>query len=109
MSSILLFIVLPFSLFGKSLPVFIIFYALSIIFFSIVSSSNPVYFSEIIDYREIGRYTAVRLIIMTLGQAISGFFVAFSIERIPSVLILIVCGTCQLISGVMLYLYKPKK
>ena len=74
-----------------------------------VSSSNPVYFSEIIDYREIGRYTATRMITMTLGQAISGFFVSFSIDRIPSVFILVVCGMCQFISGVMLYLYKPKK
>lgn len=109
LSSILLCIVLPFSLLGKSLPVFLIFYAVSIIFYSIVSSSNPVYFSEIIDYREIGRYTATRMITMTLGQAISGFFVSFSIDRIPSVFILVVCGVCQLISGVMLYLYKPKK
>ncbi len=109
LSSILLFIVLPFSLLGKSLPIFIILYAISIIFYIIVSSSNPVYFSEIIDYKEIGRYTSVRLIIMTLGQAVASFFVSFAIDRISSVFILIVAGTCQLISGIMLYLYKPKK
>ena len=108
LSSILMLATLPFSLLGNNMPIFFIFYTVATIFYIIIASSCAVYFSEIIHYDDIGTYTAVRLIIMTIGQAVSSFFVSFLIDRIPSVYLLILCGICQLISGIMFYCYKPK-
>lgn len=109
LSSILMLLFLPFSLIGNNTTVFFIFYTLAAIFYLIIANSCSIYFSEIIHYNDIGSYTAIRLITMTLGQAISSFLVALLIDRIPSVYILILCGVCQLISGLMFYFYKPKQ
>lgn len=103
--SIQMFLFLPGMLIGKNVSIFCICYFIACIGYNIINVSGAVYATEIISYSDIGTYTSVRLIVMTLGQAISSYGVAVAIEYMPSVVILIICGMAQLISGIMYYLY----
>lgn len=103
--SIQMFLFLPGMLIGKNVSIFCICYFIACIGYNIINVSGAVYATEIISYTDIGTYTSVRLIVMTLGQAISSYGVAVAMEYMPSVVILTICGMAQLISGIMYYLY----
>ena len=100
-----MFLFLPGMLIGKNVSIFCICYFIACIGYNIINVSGAVYATEIISYSDIGTYTSVRLIVMTLGQAISSYGVAVAMEYMPGVVILTICGMAQLISGIMYYLY----
>ena len=85
-----------------------IFCFIAYIGFNILSSAGAVYATEIVGYEDIGTYTAVRLIAIMLGSAVTSQTIAFAMDYIPSVVILFICGLCQLISGYMFYRFDVK-
>jgi len=103
--SVLMFILLPLMLLGRSSVVFCIIYFFVGMAYNIINIAGAVYITEFIGYEDIGMYTSVRLIVMTAAQAISGAFIGMLIDSVSSVLIVGICGACQLISGIFYYLW----
>lgn len=108
LSSILLFLFLPITLTGRSVGIFCICFFFLYIALNIINVSGAIYASEIVRYNEMGTYTSVRLITMTLGQAVANYAVVAAMDYMPTVLILTVCGLAQLASGIMYYHYDVK-
>lgn len=107
-SSTAMALFLPLTLIGRNTTIFCGAYALACIGYQIVNTSGAVYAVEIMNYHDIGTYTAVRLITMTLGQALSSYGLVWAMEYVPTVVILLVCGVCQLVSGIQCYHYEMK-
>lgn len=107
-SSIQVFLFLPIMLSGRSASIFCICYFFIHIAINIINVSGAVYATEIIQYNEMGTYTSVRLITMTLGQAVANYAVVAAMDYLPTVLILTICGVAQLVSGFMYYYYDVK-
>lgn len=108
LSSILMCLFLPIMLIGKNATVFRICYFIIGVWYNIINASGSVYATEIVEYSDIGTYSSVRLIVLTLGQAISSYVVTLAMDYVPTVVILCVCGLCQLISGFMYHFYDTK-
>lgn len=106
--SIQAFLFLPIMLSGRSVSVFCICYFFIHIATNIINVSGAVYATEIVGYNEMGTYTSVRLITMTLGQAVANYAVVAAMDYLPTALILIICGLAQIASGVMYYYYDVK-
>lgn len=107
-ASIGMFLFLPLMLVGKNVIVFCVFFCLVYIGYSIISSTAAVYATEIVDYQDIGTYSAVRLIAIMAGQAVGCQGIAWAMDYVPSIVIMAVCGVSQLISGIMYYRYERK-
>jgi len=107
-SSVVMFLFLPLMLNGSRTVIFCVCYFFVGIGYSVINVSGPVYASEIVDYKDIGTYTSVRLIVTMAGQAAASYGVALAMEYVPSLGILLVCGLAQLISGIMYYRYDVK-
>ena len=107
-SSLIMFLFLPMMLAGGSVKMFCICYFLVSIGYGIINISGPVYATEIIGYQDIGTYTSVRLIVTTAGQAVASYGIAVAMDYVPAIVIMAVCGLCQLISGIMYYGYDVK-
>ena len=63
------------------------------------------YPTEYVPYEDIGAYTSVRLIVMTLGQAVAGCIVPELLVVLPAILLLALVGTAQLVSGLLFLCY----
>lgn len=107
-SSIQAFLLLPIMLSGHSVSVFCICYFFIHIAINIINVSGAVYATEIVCYNEMGTYTSVRLITMTLGQAVANYTVVATMDYLPTELILTICGLAQFASGIMYYYYDVK-
>lgn len=108
LGSLILFIALPLTLLGRIGAVFFVFYLIAGIGYSMVSISGAVYATEFIKAEDIGAFSSTRLIMIAAGQAVSSYIIGISIGKIPSVLILMIFGVCQLVSGILHYCYKNK-
>ena len=108
LSSILMFLFLPAMLMGRSVAIFCICFFVLYIALNIINVSGAIYATEIVRYHEMGTYTSVRLITMTLGQAVANYAVVAAMDYVPTALILTVCGLAQLASGIMYYHYDVK-
>jgi len=108
-SSLFMCLLLPIMLIGQSVPVFCITYFLVCIFYNAINIAGAVYPTEFIGYLDMGTYTSVRLIIMTLGQAFASYAISYAIDYIPTILVVAFCGAAQMISGVMYYLFEQKR
>ncbi len=106
--SLLMCIFLPLMLLGHNTAVF---YALYFVVYCAYISNNTaaaLYPSEYVPYEDIGAYTSVRLIIMTLGQSIASYSIPFLLETLPAWLLLMLGGAAQLASGLMFLRYDRK-
>ena len=108
LGSLILFIALPLTLLGRIGAVFFAFYLIAGIGYSMVSISGAVYATEFIKAEDIGAFSSMRLIMISAGQAVSSYIIGILIGKIPSVLIIMIFGVCQLISGILHYCYKNK-
>ena len=108
-SSIIMCVFLPLMVIGRSVSAFCIFFFLAGIGYHVVAVTGAVYAAEIMTYDDMGTYTSVRLIVMTAGQATASFLVGALTGKIPVFVIMLAGGLCQLISGIMFYLYKKNK
>lgn len=106
--SLIMFLFLPLMILGNSVFVFSTVYFIVGMGYNVINVSGAVYPTEIIAYKDIGVYTSVRLIVYMLGQAVSSYLIGITLASVPTVLILLIAGVFQLISGLMLYCYKPK-
>ena len=108
LGSLIVFIALPLTLLGRIGAVFFAFYLIAGIGYNIVSISGAVYATEIIKAEDIGAFSSTRLIMIAAGQAVSSYIIGISIGKIPSVLIIMIFGVCQLVTGILHYCYKNK-
>lgn len=100
-SSVVMAVFLPLMLVGKSLPVFFTCFCLAYLGYIIISTAGAVYATEIVGYHDIGTYSAVRLIALMTGTALASQLIGTCMDHIPSIVIMGICGLCQLISGLM--------
>ena len=95
------FIALPLTLLGRIGAVFFAFYLIAGIGYNIVSISGAVYATEFIKAEDIGAFSSTRLIMIAADQAVSSYIIGISIGKIPSVLIIMIFGVCQLVTGIL--------
>jgi len=107
-SSIAMFVFMQLLLAGYNTTVFYVSYFMLGLFYNINAVAAAIYPSEYVDFERIGAYTSVRLIVLTVGQAVGAYVIGFLIESTPSVLILAVCAMLQLASGIMFKKYRVK-
>lgn len=108
-SSIIMCIFLPLMVIGKSTLVFCTCFLFAGIGYYVTTVAGAVFAAEIVPYEDMGTYTSVRLIALTAGQALSSYLVGTLLGTVPTFVILLVAGLCQLISGTLTYLYKKQK
>ncbi|MBQ8908401.1 MAG: hypothetical protein IJY71_07450 [Clostridia bacterium] len=88
---------LPLSLvFPSTVPVFI-FYFLIRFFMIMVDDAIPVSITEFVPYSQIGAFTSLRMMLFTLGQAVSSFFLLLTEGRLPYPVILLLVALFQLV------------
>ncbi len=109
LGGLMMFVFLPLMLAGKSATVFYIFYFLTGIGFNIVAVAGAIHAAETFSYEDIGSFTSIRLIIFMAGTAIASYAVGKVVETMPSLAILIICGVCQMVSGIMYMAYRKQK
>lgn len=95
------FIPLPLTLLGRIGAVFFAFYLIAGIGYNIVSISGAVYATEFIKAEDIGAFSSTRLIMIAADQAVLSYIIGISIGKIPSVLIIMIFGVCQLVTGIL--------
>ncbi len=103
--SLLMCLLLPLMVAGSSIPVFCsLYFIISCAYYS-NNIAGALYPTEYVPYEDIGAYTSVRLIVMTLGQAVAGYIVPELLEVLPAMLLLALVGTAQLVSGLLFLCY----
>ena len=95
----------PLMLIGNSAAVYIIFYTASYIVITVFSMAIPVSVTEFVDYHVMGRYTAWRMMLQTIGIAIGGFMVPMLLESIGGFLTLLLTGGMNVVTGVGYFIY----
>ena len=107
-SSTVMFVFMPLLLAGYSVHMFYLSYFILGIFYNINAVSAAVHPSEFVPFERIGTYTSVRLIILTVGQALGAYVIGLLIDKVPSIIILVVCAFLQLVSGVAFLKFKNR-
>ena len=100
-SSVVMAVFLPLMLVGKNLTVFFVCFCLAYLGYIIISTAGAVYATEIVGYHDIGTYSAIRLIAIMAGTALASQLIGTGMDYIPAIVIMGVCGLCQLVSGLM--------
>lgn len=98
-SSVFLFISMPFMFVGN-ITVFYIVYFIANFFISFVNYSVPVAITTFVDYEHIGAYSSWRMLIHTLGIALSNALLTPMLSLFGPILLFIIAGICQLVSGI---------
>ena len=105
LASALLTIMLPATVLLKNPVVFFIAFSFCGMGYGIIAVSASVYAMEIVDSMYIGSFSAMRLIMIAIGQAIGSYLVGAMLGNTATVLILSLFGMCQLLSGILYYAY----
>lgn len=108
LSSIGTAIFMPMMLVGKSSAIFLAFYFLLSFAINFVNYGVPIIVVNIVDYEYAGQYSAWRMMLHTLGTAIGSGVVIKMFNAIGGLSTLIIAGACQLISGIVYYIYLKK-
>ncbi len=103
--SVLSALSLPLMLIGKNAVIFIAGYAVSYLAINIFGTAIPVSVPEFVDYHVMGRYTAWRMMLHTVGIAIGGFLVPIFLKSIGGIPTLLFAGSLNVITGVGYYCY----
>jgi len=96
---------LPIMLAGKSAAVFVAAYMASYLFIQTFGTAIPVCVTEFVEYQVMGRYTAWRMMLQTVGIAIGGFLVPVLLEHIGGIPTLLFAGVLNVLTGVSYYCY----
>lgn len=98
-SSVFLLISMPFMFVGN-ITVFYVVYFIANFFISFVNYSVPVAITNFVDYEHIGAYSSWRMLIHTLGIALSNALLTPMLSLFGPILLFIIAGICQLVSGI---------
>ncbi len=98
LSSLFLLISMPFMFVGD-ITVFYIVYFFANFFINFVNYSVPVAITNFVDYDHIGAYSSWRMLIHTLGIALSNALLTPMLSLFGPTLLFIIAGLCQLVSG----------
>ena len=93
---------IPFMVITQQPVWFYVFYFLSNLAITIIGMAHPVLVYESVSYKHIGSFTAWRMLFMTFGQAIPGFFISGLYEVIGSVGIMMIGAACSVVSSILL-------
>ncbi len=93
----------------QSIVTFYVFYFLGNVAITVISMAHPVLVFESVPYKNIGRYTAWRMLFMTFGQALPGFFIESLYVVIGAFGIMIIGAVCSLISSIWLGMVLKKQ
>ncbi|MBR1867932.1 MAG: MFS transporter, partial [Clostridia bacterium] len=94
----------PFIAIFKNFVFFCIFYFVTNFLIQEISVLVPVIVYDGVDYDIISKYTAFRMLLLTLGQAIPGFFMVDALNAIGSVGVMAIGGAASAASSVWLAL-----
>ena len=108
-SGLLAGLIVPFITAGGNLIAFYALYFVAYLLITIIGMAHPVLVYEAVPYEMIGRYTAFRMLFMTVGQALPGFFIGALYETIGSIGIMALGGACALSSSLWLGLILKKR
>ncbi len=103
--SLVMCLLLPLMVVGRSVAVFCTLYFIINCAYYSNNIAGALYPSEYVPYGDIGSYTSVRLIVMTMGQAIASYVVPGLLEVLPTMLLLALVGAAQLVSGLLFFAY----
>ncbi len=103
LSSIFLLISMPFMFVGD-IAVFYIVYFIANFFINFVNYSVPVAITNFVDYDHIGAYSSWRMLIHTLGIALSNALLTPMLSLLGPTLLFIIAGTCQFVSGISYFI-----
>ncbi len=92
-----------------NLTLFIAFYFITNFFITEISVLIPVIVYEGIDYEIMSKYTAFRMLLLTLGNATPGFFMVGLLETVGSVGVMAIGGAMSAISSIWLAVSIKKK
>jgi hypothetical protein len=106
-SSALLFAVMPFMFSGGMLMFYTVYLAANF-FINFVNYAVPVVITKFVDYDYIGAYSSWRMIIHTLGIALSNILLTPMLKHIGPVWIFLIAGVLQLISGIFYYVFSKR-
>lgn len=96
---------LPTMLIGKSPTIFMLMYFVGNFALNFINYGVPIAVTRIVEYDYIGRYSAWRMMLHTLGAAIGGSSITFMLNTLGGVPTLLIGGVCQVISGLSYYIY----
>ncbi|MBO4572529.1 MAG: MFS transporter [Clostridia bacterium] len=100
---------IPFIVVGNNLIMFYVFYFLANAAITAASIAHPVLVTETIDYKMMGRYTAWRMLVMTFGQSLPGFFIGALYDVIGAPGVLTVGGALSFTAYLWLGLVMKRK
>ena len=106
-SSALLFAVMPF-MFSGGMLMFYTVYIVANFFINFVNYAVPVVITKVVDYDYMGAYSSWRMIIHTLGIALSNILLTPMLKHIGPVWIFLIAGVLQLISGIFYYVFSKR-
>lgn len=98
-SSLFLLISMPFMFLGD-ITVFYIVYFIANFFINFINYAVPVAITNFVDYDHIGAYSSWRMLIHTLGIALSNALLTPMLSLFGPTLLFIIAGACQLVSGI---------
>lgn len=98
-SSAAMLLLMPAMLIGKNTAVFILFYAVGILFKNIIDYACPVAITHIIDYDIVGQFSSWRIALYMLGAAIAGVVLMPMLDRFGGIVTMIINGVAFVIMG----------
>ena len=107
-STLLLAGAMPAMLVGKNLTVFYVMYFLANFFISFINNSVPVAVTKFVDYEYIGQYSSWRMLLHTLGVAISNALITPMLSIFGGIGTMLLAVSCQLVSGISYYVFLKK-
>ncbi|MBQ2941629.1 MAG: hypothetical protein IJD97_05265 [Clostridia bacterium] len=104
-SSIAIAVLFPLLILNNKEIIFYAVYFLLNIVLIIINAGVPVAVTKVVHYDYMGRYSAWRMLLHTLGGAIGSGITVFLLSSFGGTLTLIFAGSCQLISGISYYIF----
>lgn len=95
-------------LIGSNTTMFLIGYAFTTTFWTVVNYSIPVATTQIADYTVMGQYSSGRLLLHTAGSGLAGFLCIRLIDLIGGLPTMILTGVCFLVCGISYFVYMKK-
>ena len=104
-STVLLAISMPAMIVGKSLGIFYVMYFFANFFISFINNAVPVAVTKVVDYEYIGQYSSWRMLLHTLGVALSNAVVTPLMSAVGSMGLMLIAVICQIFSGIAYFIF----
>lgn len=106
-SSVLLFATMPLMFLG-SLTMFYVVFFIANFFINFVNNAVPVAITKFVDYEYIGAYSSWRMLIHTLGIALSNSLLTPLLSLVGATALFVIAGSMQLVSGISYFICLKK-